>query len=73
MIKTMDDYEAFRQRVLASATGADIHAVNGLLGKIVNWVYLASNPRYPEAAAQYFADIDEAVRQLRVLLPRGRF
>jgi hypothetical protein len=73
MIESMDDYFAFRQRVLASATGADIHEVNGLLGRIMNWTHLASKPREPEVMAEYRANIEGAVRELRVLLPNGRF
>lgn len=69
---TVDEYHVFRQRILAHTTGANIHAINNLLGILSGVIELASG--IADKSSKEFVECElmavEALRRIRSLLKK---
>jgi len=67
---TSDEYPDYMNRVLAATDGANVHAVNGLLGLVINNAACVERRELREdfeGAAPARAALEEAMRKIRVL------
>ena len=58
-------YSNYRLRVLSKANGADIHEINGLLGRILNSCNLLSRYRKQEDEKRYKKLLKDSIKEIR--------